>query len=141
MVVLCYNICNMNIAWWSFVLLNFIGYFIFRWSYITEGAIGKETPRALGTFLLIISLILMFIFQGWKQAVLLLLVSWIIFTPLIMFLMNRVEKKLYPDREEFDRKMAEKYGVTVDEIKRRRGLTESEHQEEVNKIINSWKNK
>lgn len=109
-----------NIGWWLIILLNFIGYFVIRFAKISDGAL-KEVVEIVGMILTIASFVLMLIFFGFIQMVLLLFILWIIVTPLVMFVLSKIENKLYPHRREMEKRLSKEYGISVEELRSRRG--------------------
>lgn len=114
-----------SFGWWLIIFLNFVGYFILRFAVISNGAL-KEVGKAVGIILTTASFVLMLVFFGFVQMVLLLFILWIFITPLVMFTLNKIENKLYPYRRELEERLSEEYGIPVDELRRRKDLTTEE---------------
>jgi len=119
-----------NFSWWLIIFLNFVGYFILRFAMISNGSL-KEVDKAVGIILTTASFVLMLVFFGFVQMVLLLFILWIFITPLVMFTLNKIENKLYPYRREVEERLSEEYGIPVDELRRRKDLTTEEMLREV----------
>lgn len=127
------NIVHVNsIGWWLIILLNFIGFFILNFGTISNGA-RKEITKAVGAFITTASFILMLIFFGWINTIILLLILWIIVTPMVMALLKLMEKKLYPEHVSQRKKYAEMLNVSEDEVERVSQMDDKEFQEEMRK--------
>ena len=121
-----------NFGWWLIIFLNFVGYFILRFAIISNGTL-KEVDKAIGTILTTISFILMLIFFGFVSSILLMLILWIVITPIVMVLIKQLEKRLYPYRIKIRKKYARKLNVTEEEVERVSQMNDNEFWEEMRK--------
>lgn len=75
-------------------ILTGLSYFLFRFGMISRGNL-KEYIEFLGGLLLLISFVLMFIFFGWKNTGILIIVFIVGITPLGELLLHDISRKLY----------------------------------------------
>lgn len=71
-----------NIYWWLIISINLLGYFIFRFGIISRGA-KKDYVEFLGGVLLATSFVSMFFVFGIKATGILVLIFWLMITPII----------------------------------------------------------
>lgn len=121
-----------SFGWWLIVFLNFIGYLILRFGIISNGA-KREEIKALGALLTTISFILMLVFFGFVSSILLMLMLWVVITPIVMVLIKQLEKRLYPYRIKIRKEYAKKLNVTEGEVERVSQMNDNEFWEEMRK--------
>lgn len=121
-----------NLGWWLIILLNFVGYFILSFGSISNGTL-KEAEKAIGMLITTLSFILMLIFFGFVSSIALMLILWIVITPIVMVLITQLEKKLFPYRIKVREKYARKLNVTEEEVGRINQMNDTEFDEEMHK--------
>ena len=102
-----------NLVWWLIILLNLLGYFMFRFGIISRGHL-RSPIEFLGGTLLTISFIVMFILFGFKSGLILIPIFWIITTPLTEISVGRIYKTLYGKS---DKRIADKYNISEEKVK------------------------
>ncbi len=88
---LTYILISMDIFWWLTILLNLVGYFIFRFGMISLGN-SRVLIEFFGGATLLFSFILMFWLYGTKSGFVLILIFWMIVTPVVEILSRRINK-------------------------------------------------
>lgn len=82
-----------NFNWRIIILLNLLGYFIFRFGMVSRGAL-KEIVEFIGGLILSASFILMFLFFGAKEGFILILIFLFVITPIVEIFIAKIQKKI-----------------------------------------------
>jgi len=83
-----------NLDWLLIVILNFFAYFVFRFGGISKGD-SKEIIEFIGGTLILISFVWMFISKGLLSGVVLIIIFWVIVTPITEILIERIKRKIW----------------------------------------------
>lgn len=118
-----------NIYWWLILLANFFGYFIFRFGMISRGNL-KTLIEFTGGILLLTSFILMFLFFGIKSGIILILIFLFVSTPIVEISIGKIEKKLYGHYFKTEERLAQKYKMPVEELRKYKDKSDEEIVEE-----------
>jgi len=119
-----------DLGWWLIALLNFLGYFIYSFGSISNGA-AREMIKFIGAILFVLSFILMFAFFGLGSGIGLIVLAFIIVAPITGLLMATIEKRLYGHYMKKEETLAEKYQMPISELRKYKDKSASDIIEEV----------
>jgi len=86
-----------NVWFWVLVLINILGFFIYRFASIANGT-KKEIDKTIGLCGLLFSYLIMLFRFGWISLLFLLLVVPLLVVPFLIIIINHLEDKLFPER-------------------------------------------
>lgn len=118
-----------SFGWWLIILLNSLAYFIYRFGMISRGNL-KVLIEFTGGILLLTSFILMFLFFGIKSGGALILIFWFVVTPIVEISIGKIEKKLYGHYLKTEERLAQKYKMPVEELRKYKHKSDEEIVEE-----------
>lgn len=91
------NIEINNVWWWIPVVVNILGFFVYKFASIAEGSM-KEIGKAIGLLLVIISYSIMVFRFGLISFLILLVIIPIAVTPFLILIIDYLEDRYFPER-------------------------------------------
>lgn len=82
---------------WILILINVIGFFVYKFSSIADGAM-KEPDKAIGLILVLFSYVAVFFRFGIISFLFLLVIIPIVVAPILILTINTLEDRFFPER-------------------------------------------
>lgn len=96
----------------------FLGYFVLRFGMVSRGH-ARKYIQFVGGLLLFISLAASFFIVGWVRGLINVTIFWIVVTPVVELAIRYIYKRINAPYEEIHNRIAEKYGTTPDEVRKK----------------------
>lgn len=104
--------------WLLLCICIFVGYLTLRYGMVSRGH-SRKYIQFVGGLLLFVSLAASFFIIGWVKGLINIAIFWLVVTPLIEIIIRPIDKRINAPYEEIHRRIAEKYGSTPEEVKKK----------------------
>jgi len=104
--------------WVLLCISIFIGYFILRFGMVNRGR-SRSYIQFTGGLLLLVSLVTSFFLIGWVKGLINIAIFWIVITPIVEIIIQRIDKRINAPYEEIHMRIAEKYDTTSEDVKKK----------------------